>query len=158
MASRRLSNINKVKKTLLLLVNSKPSVVKKILKNADKSLIKALSEVALNMLNGAVSLSTSQKAKLRRFKKPMRDLTTTPQTKLLAKRKIIQRGGFISTMLGIALPLLIKGVSSLVGIIRKKKRTKGRPRKSNHTHTRTHTRTYARTQRGRHGDETGVDR
>ena len=53
----------------------------------------------------------------------MRDLTS-PQTKLVAKRKLIQKGGFISTLLGLGLPLLIKGITSLVGVIRKKKRAK----------------------------------
>ena len=123
MAPQRLGNINKVKKTLVLLANSKPSVVKKILKNANSHLIKAISEIALNMLNGVVHLTPSQKSKLKRFKRPMRDLTS-PQTKLVAKRKIIQRGGFISTLLGVGLPLLIKGITSLVGVIRKKKRAK----------------------------------
>ena len=123
MAPQRLGNINKVKKTLILLANSKPSVVKKILKNANSHLIKAISEIALNMLNGVVHLTPSQKSKLKRFKRPMRDLTS-PQTKLVAKRKLIQKGGFISTLLGLGLPLLIKGITSLVGVIRKKKRAK----------------------------------
>ena len=123
MAPQRLGNINKVKKTLVLLANSKPSVVKKILKNANSHLIKAISEIALNMLNGVVHLTPSQKSKLKRFKRPMRDLTS-PQTKLVAKRKLIQKGGFISTLLGVGLPLLIKGITSLVGVIRKKKRAK----------------------------------
>lgn len=129
MASTQLANIDKVKKTLVLLVNSKPNVVKKILKNADRRLIKALSEVALNVLNGAVRLTPLQKSKLKRFKKPMRDLTAAPESKLSAKRKIIQRGGFVSTLLGFALPAIIKGISSLVGVIRKKRRAKGGRRK-----------------------------
>ena len=121
MAPKRLANITKVKKTLVLLANSKPSVVKKILSNANKHIIKAISEICLNMLNGCVHLSTSQKSKLKPFKKTMRDLSA-PSTNLLAKRKIVQRGGFISTLLGVGLPLLIKGITSLVGVIRKKKR------------------------------------
>ena len=123
MASARLANINKAKKTLILLANSKPDVVRKILKKASTGLVKAISEIALNCLNGVVRLTPAQKAKLRRFKKPMRDLNA-PQTRLLAKRKIIQRGGFIGTLLGIGVPLLIKGVTSLVAAIKKKKRKK----------------------------------
>ena len=117
MAPARLS---KVKKTLILLAKSKPKVVKQILKNANSNVIKAISEIALNMLNGVVRLTPAQKSKLKRFKKPMRDLNA-PQTKLLAKRKIIQRGGFVGTLLGIGLPLLIKGISALAGVIKKKK-------------------------------------
>ena len=118
MAPSRLANITKAKKTLILLANSKPNAVKQILKNANSHVIRAISEIALNCLNGVVSLTPAQKRKLKRYKKTMRDLSA-PQTKLLAKRKIIQRGGFVSALLGVGVPLLIKGISSLVGIIKK---------------------------------------
>lgn len=123
MAPSPLSNINKAKKTLILLANSKPKAVRKILKNASSQLIKAISEIALNCLNGVVRLTPKQKAQLRRFKKPMRDLNA-PQTRLVAKRKIIQRGGFLGTLLGVGLPLLIKGITSIAGAIKRKKRSK----------------------------------
>ena len=61
MARAAMANINKVKKTLLLLTKSKPGAAKKILKNANRDLIKAISEIALNMLNGVVPLTSGQK-------------------------------------------------------------------------------------------------
>lgn len=130
MAPRRgqMSNIRKAKKTLILLANSRPKVVKKILKNANNQVIKAISELALNCLNGAVKLSPTQKAKLSRFKKPMRDLSA-PQTKLAAKRAILQRGGFVGTLVGVGLPLLIKGITSLVGAIKRKRRQRASRKK-----------------------------
>ena len=57
MAPSRLANITKAKKTLILLANSKPNAVKQILKNANIHVIRAISEIALNCLNGVVSLT-----------------------------------------------------------------------------------------------------
>ena len=112
-SSARLANVTKAKNTLILLANAKP-------KAAKNHVIRAISEIALNCLNGVLPLTPAQKRKLKRFKKPMRDLNA-PQTKLAAKRKIVQRGGFVSALLGVGVPLLIKGISSLVGIIKKKR-------------------------------------
>ena len=119
MARAAMANINKVKKTLLLLTKSKPGAAKKILKNANRDLIKAISEIALNMLNGVVPLTLDQKKQMHRHKNSMRLITR--RLNLGAKRKIVQRGGFIGSLLGIGLPLLIKGVSSLISHIKRKK-------------------------------------
>ena len=123
MAPSKLANITKVKTTLLLLAQSTPSAMKKILKDASGKVIRAICEIALNCLNGAVPLTRAQKARLKRFKKPMRDLNA-PGRSLLDKRQLAQRGGFLSTLLGVALPLVIKGVSKLVGIIKQRKRAR----------------------------------
>ena len=119
-SSARLANVTKAKNTLILLANAKPKAAKKILANAKNHVIRAISEIALNCLNGVLPLTPAQKRKLRRYKKTMRDLNA-PQTKLAAKRKIVQRGGFVSALLGVGVPLLIKGISSLVGIIKRKR-------------------------------------
>lgn len=119
MARAAMTNINKVKKTLLLLSKSKPGAAKKILKNANRDLIKAISEIALNMLNGVVPLTLDKKKQMHRHKNSMRLITR--RLNLGAKRKIVQRGGFIGSLLGIGLPLLIKGVSSLISHIKRKK-------------------------------------
>lgn len=119
MARAAMANINKVKKTLLLLTKSKPGAAKKILKNANRDLIKAISEIALNMLNGVVPLTSGKKKQMHRHKNSMRLITR--RLNLGAKRKIVQRGGFIGSLLGIGLPLLIKGVSSLISHIKRKK-------------------------------------
>ena len=47
-------------------------------------------------------------------------------TNLTAKRKYIQKGGFLTSLLSVGLPLLIGGISSLVGFIKKKKSAKSR--------------------------------
>lgn len=54
-------SVNKVKKTLLLLAHSKPAAIKKIIKNANRDLLKAISEISLNMLRGNLPLTLAQK-------------------------------------------------------------------------------------------------
>ena len=118
-------SVNKMKKTLLLLAHSKPAAVKKIIKNANRDLLKAISEISLNMLQGNLPLNPTQKSKLRRHRHTMRKITEK-NTNLTAKRKYIQKGGFIGSLLAASLPFLLKGVSSLIGLIKKKKPTKYR--------------------------------
>ena len=54
-------SVKKVQKTLILLANAKPSAAKKIIKNASHNVLKAVSEICLNMLNGVVNLSVTHK-------------------------------------------------------------------------------------------------
>ena len=118
-------SVNKVKKTLLLLAHSKPAAIKKIIKNANRDLLKAISEISLNMLRGNLPLTLAQKNKLKRYRHTMRKITEK-NTNLTAKRKYIQKGGFLTSLLSVGLPLLIRGISSLVGFIKKKKSAKNR--------------------------------
>ena len=118
-------SVKKVQKTLILLANAKPSAAKKIIKNASHNVLKAVSEICLNMLNGVVNLSVSHKKKLKKYRNTMRKLAEK-NTSLTARRKLMQRGGFIGSVLGIGLPLLVKGISALVSHIRNKKAKKSR--------------------------------
>jgi|SRR5277367_122446 len=70
-------------------------------------LIKALSEIAYNLLRGNVTLSKTQKRKLQKHKTLLRSLACKQNT-CTHKRKIIQRGG------GAFLPLLLAPVISLL--------------------------------------------
>ena len=120
-------NIDKAKNTLILLANSHPTAAKKILKSANNTVIKAIAELALNCLNGVIPLSSAAKKKMRRHKSSMRDVAG--KSNIAAKRRVIQRGGFLGALLGTALPLAIKGISALVGHIkraRNKKRARAR--------------------------------
>ena len=118
-------SVNKVKKTLLLLAHSKPAAIKKIIKNANRDLLKAISEISLNMLRGNLPLTLAQKKKLKPHRHVMRRITDK-NTNLTAKRKYIQKGGFLASLLSVGLPLIIKSISSLVGFIKKKKSAKSR--------------------------------
>ena len=104
--------ITKNKKALMLLSKANPKTVKKIILSANKSLISALSEICLNVLHGNIPLSPTHRRKIKKYRKNIRTLAGSGALK--AKRQVLQRGGFISALLGIAAPLLFKGISSLV--------------------------------------------
>ena len=121
-------NLDKAKDTLILLANSRPTAAKKILKSASNTVIKAIAELALNCLNGVIPLSSAAKKKMSRHKNSMRHIAGG--SNIAAKRRVIQRGGFLGALLGTVLPLAIKGISALVGHIKhKKKQKRARARK-----------------------------
>ena len=82
--------------------------------NAKKKLIKDcyrhFCECSKNILKGNVPLKERQLKKLRREKKNLRALALK-KTSLKAKRKILQKGGFI----GAILPPVLTVLSSLLG-------------------------------------------
>ena len=123
MARDTMRHVSKAKKTLILLANSKSAAAKKIIAKASQNVLKAISELALNMLNGVLTLNDAQKKRMKRHKNNMRRLADVNST-LSAKKKIIQKGGFLSTLLSVGLPLIIKGVTSLVAISKKRQAAK----------------------------------
>ena len=123
MARDTMRHVSKAKKTLILLANSKPAAAKKIIAKASQNVLKAISELALNMLNGVLTLNDAQKKRMKRHKNSMRRLAEVNST-LSAKKKIIQKGGFLSTLLSVGLPLIIKGVTSLATISKKRQAAK----------------------------------
>ena len=115
-------NVDKAKDTLILLANSHPTAAKKILKNANNTVIKAIAELALNCLNGVLPLNSAAKKKMQRYKSGMRKIAS--KSSIADKRRVIQRGGFLSALLGTVLPLAIKGIVALVGHFKRKKNKK----------------------------------
>ena len=106
------------RQTLLLLSKAKPHAARKILKDAPNSLVRVIAEIALNSLNGVIPLTAHKIKKLKRHKKQLREVTNAPTYG--ARRRILQRGGFVGTLLSLALPLIFKGVSKLVSSIKAK--------------------------------------
>lgn len=99
---------------LKLLAKADPSIRKRIMKECDASLTKAICECSKNIISGRVPLSTRHFKKLKPYAAHLRRLTakTTP---LSGKTRIIkQNGGFLATLLSALLPVLIGGVSSLL--------------------------------------------
>ena len=91
-----------LKEFLNLLYKSKPGYRKVLLEGASTRIIHLLAHCALNILQGQVLLSKSQKAKLSKHKTSLRqmaDKRITPKQ----KKKILQKGGFLPAFL---LPLL----------------------------------------------------
>ena len=84
--------------TLKLLCKAKPRLVKGILKNSDDDLIKCLCECCHNLLKGNISLSKKEISRLKKYKKPIRDVAKK-SISLLQKRKFLQKGGFLATLL-----------------------------------------------------------
>ena len=79
----------------------KHSVGKKrrdIIRKYDNDLICSLSECCHNVLKGNVPLTSTQKVKLRRHKNNLRKLSTK-KTSIKAKKKILQRGGFLGALI-----------------------------------------------------------
>ena len=70
-----------------------------VLSKADKNLIRALSEVIFNVLEGTVKLSELEIRKLRRYHATLYTVAKK-STSVVAKRKLLsQKGGFLTTLL-----------------------------------------------------------
>lgn len=91
---------------LHLLAHSDTKRRKSLLKQATKEELTTLFEICLNILRGHLPLSPQLHKKL---KKERRTLRTLADKKISLKRKrnlVNQKGGFLGTLAGIALPIL----------------------------------------------------
>ena len=111
--------LNRHKKTLLLLSKACPKLAKKIIAKADNSLIKAISEVCLNVLHGVIPLSSAKKKRIGKFKDKLRFMAGNE--KISEKRSALQAGGFLGALASIALPLIFQGVTKIAASIRARK-------------------------------------
>lgn len=79
--------------------------------NISKDFVKAVSEICFNILHNCLALNNEQISCLRKYKKKIRNLTDRSLS-LTEKRKIVQRGGFLSFLLstlgGVLLQQLIE--------------------------------------------------
>ncbi len=98
---------------LQLLAKAKPPLVKTIIRAADKDLVHCLCECALNVIKGNVPLSPAQIRKLTPYKTGLREVVKK-RVALKKKKQVLQRGGFLGTLLGTLTPLLIEGISTAV--------------------------------------------
>lgn len=105
--------IKKFAKTLDYLATCDKHTGKAIIKSASKELLNCFSDICYNILKGRLDLSTNDKKKLSKHKSAIRTIAnkkTTAQT----KKQLIQRGGFLGSLLvpllgGIIAPLA-KGI------------------------------------------------
>lgn len=81
-----------------------------LIKNCDKAVIQAISEICLNVLNGNISINTECKAKLKRHKQKLR-LMRKKNISVVKKRKILQTGGFLGALL---VPIISSLASALL--------------------------------------------
>ena len=82
-----------------------PEKRRQFIANCDKTTLCCLGEVAKNVLKGNVRLKPAQLAKLRKHKKAIRELSVR-RTSLKTKRRLLQKGGFLSALIGPAIGLL----------------------------------------------------
>lgn len=93
---------------LCVLAKCPPKQRKAYLQHATKELITCLSECCANALKGHVPLSTSQKKALSRHKKHIREVANKRNSHRKRKDTLIQKGGFLGSLLGPILSLFMK--------------------------------------------------
>ena len=84
---------------------AKPAVRKQMIKNGDKELINAICETCKNILKANVPLTPSQKRRLCRHKRTLRELVKK-KVSLKRKKQILQKGGFLGALITPILSLL----------------------------------------------------
>jgi len=87
---------------------------KNFIKTADKSLVQSICECCINILNRQVPLNASQKARLKRNKRNLRNLILS-KTAIGKKCKILQKGVFWSAILSAALPIVGSLIAGAIG-------------------------------------------
>ena len=92
---------------LKVLVDATPKLKKAIIKHAPTDLVKAISEIVLNLIKGVIKLTAHQKKRLSRYKKELLALAKK-KVPLGKKRKILVQkgGGVVSILVPLALSLL----------------------------------------------------
>ena len=84
-----------------------------IVKGLSNEVIRVICQIAVNVMNKNIPIKTpSALAKLSRYKTQLKAVTK-PKSTLPQKRKVLEQdGGFLGTLLGVALPPLISGLVS----------------------------------------------
>ena len=83
---------------LEMLAKSNPKYRKALINGAPPEIMKLLSECALNILRGTITLTKEEKTKLRKHKTSLRQMAT-PKVSTRAKKKIVQKGGMLQALL-----------------------------------------------------------
>ncbi len=95
MLSKRIRNQAPLLKQLS---KAKPNFAKAVIKAANKDLLDSLAECSLNVLKGTVPLSPCQKKRLQRHKHCLRQVSNKRVSRE-RKRKVLQTGGFLASLL-----------------------------------------------------------
>ena len=92
---------------LRVLARSKPKVLAKQIKLLSPDVIRAIKSISRNVIKGNLQLSPRQKDRLRAQKRRLLELAKS-KTSIKKSRSILQRGGFIGTLLGPIVGVLSK--------------------------------------------------
>ena len=101
---KNIENILNQKNSITNLLNSNKNLQKLIIDKSGKNLVTPLCVIVLNILEGTVKLSDSELESLKKFKLPCRNLIK--KSNLKSKKKILQKGGFLSTLLPIVISII----------------------------------------------------
>lgn len=102
-------------KTLEYLSGCDKNVGNSIINSAKSDLICCISEICHNLLKGNVELSNDQSTKLAKYKNQIRSVAGK-KASIKSKKKLIQKGGFLTALLGtLASTLLGPLVKGLFG-------------------------------------------
>lgn len=96
---------------LKVLSKAKPKQRKAIVATSSNDLVLAICEVVDNMLKGTLKLNAQQKKKLGHYKSVLREIANRKVSQKKKKELIVQKGGFLGTLLVPALSL----IASLIG-------------------------------------------
>ena len=83
---------------LQMLSKSNPKYRKTLINGAPPEIMKLLSECALNILKGTITLTKDEKSNLRKHRNQLRQMAT-PKISTRTKKKIVQKGGMLQAML-----------------------------------------------------------
>ena len=96
---------------LQVIAKSKPKVRNAIIEHGPADLIKAISEIVLNVLKGVVKLTARQKKRLVRYKNKLRALSSNKVSQKVKRKFLTQKGGGGGAALAVLLPLAIAALS-----------------------------------------------
>lgn len=88
------------------LASLSPAKQKAFIRQADRAILLAISEVCLNVVKKRCVLSPSEKKKLKPYKNQIIGLARKKPS-LKTRRKRIQSGGFLGALMGTLIPTLI---------------------------------------------------
>ena len=94
------------------LLKAKPVIRKAIIDNADCSLISCICECAKNILQGNIILKSKEKRNLAKHKQHLRQVIKK-SVPLKEKKRIIQKGGFLSALLAPLASMVVPLISKL---------------------------------------------
>ena len=96
---------------LQVIAKSKPKVRNAIIEHGPTDLIKAISEIVLNVLKGVIKITPRQKKRLARDKNKLRALTSNKVSQKIKRKFLSQKGGGGGLLASVLVPVAIAALS-----------------------------------------------
>ena len=108
------ANVKRALPFLQVIAKSKPKIRNAIIEHGPAELIKAISEIVLNVLKGVVKLTARQKKRLIRYKNKLRALSSNKVSQKIKRKFLTQKGGG-AALAGVLLPIALSVLSGQLG-------------------------------------------